>query len=725
MSVTGLPSAPPAGASPAASPTLGAWIMAAALIGVLGVAIAPLPTFLFDLLLGGSLLLAALTFLVSFYVDRPAEFSSFPTLLLFVTLFRLALGVASTRLILTGDSTDSAGDVIAAFGQVVIRGNFIVGAILFLILVTVNFVVITKGAERIAEVAARFTLDSMPGKQLAVDAELSSGLITEAQARARRLAIQREADFHGAMDGAAKFVRGDAIASLLILAINVTGGIVIGVLQRDMSIGHAARTYTLLSVGEGLVAQIPALFVSTGAALLVTRSDDEAAGGTLGRSLTQQLLGRSRPLVAAAALIFALGLLPGMPHLLFFAIAGVTAWAASRAGGDAAARPSSAALAGGLSAAPSSATAAPAAPPAAAASTAAKPAEGQRGELEALLPVDLLGLEIGLDLLGLVDPARGGDLLRRISALRKQIAIDRGVLVPPIQIRDELQLRPGGYRITLCGVPLADAEVFVHRILAIDPGGDALTDLTGISVTEPTFGLPAKWLLPGDRRRAEANGATVVEPAAVIATHLGELIRRHAAELLGRRETQELLDIAARQHRTVIEELIPQHLPLGDLIKVLRNLLREGVAIRDMRTILEALADHAPAIKDPDDLSELVRQRLHRRLSRDHLSSDGTLRALVIDPRAEALLRDHSPRNAPAVARLGDELAVRTRQLTIQEEPALIIVPPDLRRTVAGLAARHAPGLAVLSYREVDPSLPFQTRAVITPVPPGAATESP
>jgi flagellar biosynthesis protein FlhA len=683
-----------------ALPSGGHWVMAAALIGVFAVALAPLPTILFDLLLALSILVAALTFLVSFYVERPAEFSSFPTLLLFVTLFRLALGIASTRLILTGDSPDAAGDVIAAFGHVVIRGNFVVGAVLFLILVTVNFVVITKGAERIAEVAARFTLDSLPGKQLAIDAELAAGLIDEAAARNRRLEIQREADFHGAMDGASKFVRGDAIASLVILAINAVGGIIIGVLQRGMSLGQAAQTFTLLSVGEGLAAQVPALLVSTGAALLVTRSGE----GALGTALSQQLLDRPRPLAAAAALLLAMGLAPGMPHLIFFSLAAATAWAASRAARlsstlPAAGKPAAAALT-----APSSASAA-----------APSASEGQRSELEAMLPVDLLGLEVGLDLLGLVDASRGGDLLRRIAAFRKQIAFDLGVLVPPIQIRDDLQLRPGGYRITLCGVPLASAEVLVHRVLAIDPRGDALTELPGVSVTEPTFGLPAKWLLPGDRRRAEAAGATVVEPAAVIATHLSELIRRHAAELLGRREVQELLDIAGRQHRTVIDELIPHHLALGDFIKVLRNLLREGVAIRDMRTILEALADHAPAIADPEDLTELVRQRLHRRLTRDHLSADGTLRALVIDPRAEALLRDPSPRAAPAIARLGDELAARARELTIHEEPALVVVAPDLRRTVARLAARVAPGLAVLSTREVDPSLPFATRAVVSP----------
>lgn len=717
-----VPTSMPRPRRPAAFSLLGGhWVMAAVLIGVFAVALAPLPPVLFDLLLAFSFLIAALTFLVSFYVERPAEFSSFPTLLLFVTLFRLALGIASTRLILTGSTPDAAGDVIAAFGHVVIRGNFVVGAVLFLILVTVNFVVITKGAERIAEVAARFTLDSLPGKQLAVDAELAAGLIDETAARARRLEIQREADFHGAMDGAAKFVRGDAIASLVILAINAAGGIIIGVLQRGLSIGEAAQTFTLLSVGEGLAAQVPALLVSTGAALLVTRSGDEALGSALG----QQLLDRPRPLAAAAALLFAMGLAPGMPHLLFFFLGGATAWTAARASrrsASPAAPPASAA--DKLAAKPGA--------PAPAASSAIAPAgagsEGQRSELEAMLPVDLLGLEVGLDLLGLVDASRGGDLLRRIAALRKQIAVDLGVLVPPIQIRDDLQLRPGGYRITLCGVPLASAEVFVHRVLAIDPRGQALDELPGPSVVEPTFGLPAKWLLPGDRRRAEAQGATVVEPAAVIATHLGELIRRHAAELLGRREVQELLEIAGRQHRTVIDELIPHHLALGDFIKVLRNLLREGVAIRDMRTILEALADHAPAIKDPDDLTELVRQRLHRRLSRDHLSSDGTLRPLVIDPRAEALLRDPSPRAAPAIARLGDELAAHARELTIQEEPPLVVVAPDLRRAVSRLAARHAPGLAVLSTREVDPSLPFATRAVVSPpepsstAPPGAAS---
>jgi flagellar biosynthesis protein FlhA len=486
----------------------------------------------------------------------------------------------------------------------------------------------------------------------------------------------------------------------VMLSIEIIGGVLIGVVQRGMPLGEATHTFTVLSVGEGLAMQLPALLVSAGAALLVTRSEEEA----LGSSLSGQLLGQPRSLRIAAVMLLAVGLLPGMPHWLFFALAAAVAYAAHRAGAPVSRRRAAAQPGAASSSSSAAAAAAPAARPA---------PEMQRSELEAMLPVDLLGLELGLDLLGLVDASRGGDLLRRIGTLRKQLAVDLGLIVPPIQIRDDLQQRPGGYRITLCGVQLASGEVHAHRVLAIDPRGSSLTELPGPYITEPTFGLPAKWLLPGERRRAESAGCTVVDPAAVIATHLGELIRRHAAELLGRREAQELLDIAARQHRNVIEELMPQHLSMADLIKVLRNLLREGVPIRDMRTILEALADHAPSVKHPDQLTELVRQRLHRRLSRDRLSADGTLRPLVIDPRAEALLRDDTPAHAAAVSRLGDAMATQARALALREEPALLVVAPDIRRAAAALAARHAPGLSVLSYREVDPTLPFSTRAVI------------
>jgi flagellar biosynthesis protein FlhA len=675
-----------------ASRTRGQWTMAFALLGMLAVAMAPLPSVIFDLLIGVSLCLAALTFLVAFYVERPTEFSSFPSLLLFVTLFRLALNVASTRLILTGNDSHAAGAVIAAFGQFVIRGNFVVGAVVFLILVIVNFVVITKGAERISEVSARFTLDSMPGKQMAIDADLGAGLINEKEARERRKAIQREADFHGAMDGASKFVRGDAIAGLLVLAVNVVGGIIIGVAQKSMSIGDAAQTYTVLSIGDGLVAQIPALLVSTGAALLTTRGEDPE----LGRAMAGQLLTRKRPLQVTGVTLGVIGLLPGMPHLLFLGLGGLAAWAATRATDGAAAQPSDA-------------------------RTPARPAEPQRhdekahrGELEAALPVELLGLEVGLDLLGMVDAARGGELLTRVASLRKQLALELGIIVPPLHIRDDLRMRPGAYRVLLSGVVIAEAEVQVHRVLAIDPTGTALKHLHGEATTEPTFGLPAKWLLTGDRTRAEAAGCTVVDAAAVIATHLTELLRRNAHELLGRREAQELLDIAGKHNAKVVEELIPHLLSMGAVMQVLRNLLREGVSVRDMRTILETLADHAGATKSTDDLTEMVRQRLARRLTRAQLSGDGTLRPLVLDPRAESLLRDGSGRQARAISKLTEDIAARARDLAMRDEPPLLIVAPDLRRIVAGIAARHVPGLAVMSYREVDPSVPFVTRGVIS-----------
>ena len=670
----------------------GQWMMAFGLLGMLAVAMAPLPSVVFDLLIGVSLCLAALTFLVAFYVERPTDFSSFPSLLLFVTLFRLALNVASTRLILTGNDSHAAGAVIAAFGQFVIRGNFVVGAVVFLILVIVNFVVITKGAERISEVSARFTLDSMPGKQMAIDADLGAGLINEKDARARRKAIQREADFHGAMDGASKFVRGDAIAGLLVLAVNVVGGIIIGVAQKGMSIGDAAQTYTVLSIGDGLVAQIPALLVSTGAALLTTRGEDPE----LGRVMSSQLLMRKRPMQVTGITLGVIGLLPGMPHFLFLALGGLATWGASRA----------------TDGEPVAAAGDP--HQARATELPRHDEKAHRGELEAALPVELLGLEVGLDLLGMVDAARGGELLTRVAALRKQLALELGIIVPPLHIRDDLRMRPGGYRVLLSGVILAEAEVHVHRALAIDPTGTALKHLHGEATTEPTFGLPAKWLLPGDRARAEAAGCTVVDAAAVIATHLTELLRRNAHELLGRREAQELLDIAGKHNAKVVEELIPHLMSMGAVMQVLRNLLRESVSVRDMRTILETLADHAGATKSTDDLTEMVRQRLARRLTRSQLSGDGTLRPLVLDPRAEALLRDGSGRQARAISKLTEDIAARARDLAMRDEPPLLIVAPDLRRAVAGIASRHVPGLAVMSYREVDPSVPFVTRGVIS-----------
>jgi len=673
----------------------GHFVMAGALVGMLAIAMAPLPATLFDLLIGVSLCVSALTFLVAFYVEKPTDFTSFPSLLLFVTLFRLSLNVASTRLILTGNDEHAAGAVIAAFGHFVIRGNFVVGAVIFLILVIVNFIVITKGAERISEVSARFTLDSMPGKQMAIDADLGAGLINEKEARARRKGVQQEANFHGSMDGASKFVRGDAIAGLMVLAVNIVAGIIIGVAQKGMSFGHAAQTYTVLSIGDGLVAQIPALLVSTGSALLATRGDD----AQLGQALSGQLFTRKRPLVITGALLGMIGLLPGMPHLLFLGLGGVAAWASTRAK-DSAALPDAA-----DSTRPLANTAEPGR---------TSDEKSQRGEIEAALPVEMLSLEVGLDLLNMVDATRGGDLLKRIATLRKQLAGELGIIVPAVHIRDDLRMRPGAYRVLLSGVTIAESEVFVHRVLAIDPSGTATRALPGEATVEPTFGLPAKWLQPSERARAEAAGCTVVDSAAVIATHLTELIRRNAHDLLGRRELQDLLDVTGKQNAKVVEELIPTLLPIGTVIQVLRKLLAEGVSIRDLRTILEALADHAPATKNADDLVEMVRQRLARRLTRGQLAADGALRPLVLDPRVEQMLREGGVKHTRSLTKLTEDLANRAKDLAMRDEPPLLVVAPDLRRTVAGIAQRHAPGLTVLSYREVDPTVPFVTRGVIS-----------
>ena len=502
-------------------------LMAAAIVGVLALAVVPLPALLLDMLLGFSLCLSLLALLVAFYVERPLDFSAFPTFLLFVTLFRLALNVASTRLILLhgAEGNNAAGAVIRAFGKFAVGGNFVVGAVVFLILVIINFIVITKGAERISEVAARFTLDSMPGKQMAIDADLGAGLITEAEARKRRKDIAAESDFHGSMDGASKFVRGDAIAGLMITGINIIGGMVIGVAQNGMSAGDAATTYTILSIGDGLVSQVPALLVSTGAAILITRKAD----GAISKDLGGQLLGRRRPLAIASGVLAVVGLLPGMPHVAFLGLAGVAGVMASKA----AKREASGEPVGGVE---RDEVGRPDGKP--------SEAESQKMEIESLLPVDLLAIDVGLDLLGMVDSDRGGELLSRIASLRKQLATELGVIVPPVHVRDDLRLRPGAYKVVISGVGVAEGEVKAARLLAIDPSGRATASLSGESVKEPTFGLPAKWIVQADRTRAESLGCTVVDASAVIATHLTEVIRRHCGELLGRAEAQELIDIA-------------------------------------------------------------------------------------------------------------------------------------------------------------------------------------
>jgi flagellar biosynthesis protein FlhA len=672
-------------------------VIAIGLIGILALTVVPLPPALLDVLLAFSLCAAILTFLVALYVERPLDFSAFPSLLLFVTLLRLALNVASTRLILSnGDkSTHAAGNIIQAFGHFAVGSNFVVGAVVFLILVIVNFIVITKGAERISEVSARFTLDSMPGKQMAIDADLGAGLINEKDARARRKAIEQEADFHGAMDGASKFVRGDAVAGLLIVGINIVGGMIIGIAQKGMSAGDAATAYTTMSIGDGLVTQIPALLVSTGAALLITRSGDDPLAG----ALSHQLLSRPRPVQLAAAILLLIGLLPGMPHVTFIGMAALAWYGARRATQAQTAR----GLAGEVGA-PGLLGAGP---------LSRNDPEAQKADIEAALPVELLSLDVGLDLLPLVDASKSGEILSRVADLRKNVALDLGLIVPPVHVRDDLRLRPGGYRISISGVSVAEGEIRTGRLMAIDATGRAIASLPGEVAHEPVFGLPAKWIGLSERSRAEAAGCTVVDASSVVATHVTEVIRRHAGDLLGRREVQELLDLAGKHHGKVVEELIPHLMSLGDVIKVLRNLLRENVSIRDLRTILEALADHAALVKDPSELTELVRQRLARRITRQNLAEGGQLRALVLSPRAEELFRDGGTKNARALSKLTGEIEEQTKRAVESDVPAVLVVAPDIRRSVAAVAQRHIPGLAVLSYREVDPSVPFVTHNVI------------
>ncbi len=659
------------------------------LVAIMMMLILPIPAGLLDLLLAVSVTCSLLVFLLALHFGDPVEFSTFPSVLLIATMLRLSLNIASTRLILLHghEGPDAAGSVIHAFGNFVVGGSYVVGIIVFLILVIINFKVITAGAGRISEVAARFTLDAMPGKQMAIDNDLANGHITEVEARKRRKQVNDEADFYGAMDGANKFVKGDAIAGLIITAVNILGGMIIGVAQQGLSFAQAAESYTILTVGDGLVSQIPALLVSTAAGLIASRT---ASGENLGKTLTLQIFGRREPLLMSSFALAALAIVPGMPTLAFMGLAGGTFLLARRAGHGTPEEVSTT----------EEATSAPDSDP--------------EAELYRALHVDLLALEVGFDLVALVDRKRGGDLINRISGIRRQIAQDLGVVVPPMHVRDNLQLAQTTYRVLLSGTPVAEGQLRPGRLLAIDPGG-ASGRLEGERTQDPAFGMPATWITPAHRERAEILGYTVVEPAAVAATHLTEVLKAHAADLLGRGELQELLDGFAQRHPKLVEELIPAVLPLGDVLKVLRNLLREGVSVRDLRTILEALADHAPSSKEPEVLTEMVRQRLARALTRRYADDGGTVHAWVLDPDAERALRGRGsdgpdPAVLPALVQ-GLEHTLRGASAVVHEP--LLLTSPDVRPAMASLALRHAPGLAVLSFREIAPQANIKTLGVV------------
>ncbi len=654
------------------------------LVGIVLMMIVPLPAILLDVFIATSVALSITLLLISIYLQRPLDLSAFPTILLFTTLLRLSLNVASTRLILMhGDQgTSAAGQVVRAFGEFIVGGNYLVGATVFILLAIINFVVITKGAGRVAEVSARFTLDGLPGKQMSIDADLASGSVTQEEAKARRANVEQEADFFGAMDGASKFVRGDAIAGLLITGINIVMGFVVGVAQQGMSAAEAASTYTILTVGDGLASQLPALLVSTASGVVVTRA---ASGQALGSALMQQIGTHSRALTTAAVVLVVMGILPGMPLVPFAAMGGLV-FLAARSAQRKAAMPSGADES----------------------KTQQEPTE--REQLENLLPVDLLELEVGFDLVALVDASKGGELVDRIAALRRNLATELGIIIPSIHIRDNLRLKSNAYRLLLSGNEIGGGELRINRFLAMDPTG-TLQEIKGEEVKEPAFGLPARWITSSDREKAEGLGYTVVDPGTVTATHLTELLRSNAHDLIGRTEVQELVDILATREPKLVDELIPNLLPLGEAIKVLRNLLKEGISIRDLRTIFEALADNAGETKDSVELTERVRQRLARTLS-SRFNHEGEVAALLLDPNVEESFRTHGPDAETAKNILGS-LDTTAREYSGVATPPLLMCAPDVRRKVSDFLSTRVPGLSVLSYREVDPKLTIRNLGVV------------
>lgn len=666
-------------------------VLSLGVVGILMLMILPLPRVLLDLLLAFNLSLALIILFVSMYTLRPVEFSAFPSILLLVTLFRLSLNIATTRLILLhgNEGADAAGQVIKTFGNFVVGGNYTVGLVVFTILIVINFVVITKGAGRIAEVAARFMLDAMPGKQMSIDADLNAGLIDEKEARRRRKGVSQEADFYGAMDGASKFVRGDAIAAILIVLVNIVGGLIIGVFQQGMGVMAAAQNYTLLTVGEGLIAQIPALIISTSAGIVVSRA---AAESNLGTEVARQILVHPRAMMGAAAIIFLFGLVPGLPHLAFLTLAagvGFLGYTVEKSRDSGAVE----------------------------AKEAVTPPASVPEKQEWIVPLDLMELNVGYGLISLVDEGQGGELLKRITAIRRQLALELGFVVPAIHIRDNLQIKPNEYRILIKGVEVGRGDLLPGHDLAMNPTGID-KGIPGIPAKEPCFGLPALWIAVSERERARIAGYTVVDLSSVVATHLTEVLRSHAHELLGRQEAQQLIDQFGKENPKVVEELIPNLLPLGGVVKVLCRLLRERVPIRDLRTILETLADFAPTTKDPDLLTESVRQSLARTITKQYQTADQTLPVIAVDPRLDQRLAAAIVQTAegsvltlePAFAQ---KMLLRISQASERagmkgHSPVLLcspVVRPHLRR----LVERFIQNLAVLSSNEIVAPVKIQS----------------
>jgi flagellar biosynthesis protein FlhA len=657
------------------------------IVMILAMMVLPLPPFLLDILFTFNIAIAIMVLLVSMNTTKALDFAVFPTVLLITTLLRLSLNVASTRIVLLEGHTgpDAAGKVIESFGHFLVGGNYAVGLVVFAILVVINFVVITKGAGRIAEVGARFTLDAMPGKQMAIDADLNAGLIGEDVARKRRAEIAQEADFYGSMDGASKFVRGDAVAGIIILMINIVGGLIVGVLQHNLDIAVAAKNYTLLTIGDGLVAQIPALVISTAAGLVVSRVSSEE---NISQQLSGQLFKQPQVIMLTSAIIGMMGMIPGMPHFAFLLLAGALAGLAyylSQKSEKAVAEEQSAAAAAVVPAT----------------------TEASEASWEDVAQVDMLGLEVGYRLIPLVDKAQDGDLLRRIKGIRKKFTQDIGFLPPSVHIRDNLELRPNGYRITLKGVEIGSGEAYTNQLLAINPGSVTGT-IPGSPTRDPAFGLPAVWIETSLRDQAQAMGYTVVDPGTVVATHLSHLINTHAAELLGRQEVQLLLDHLGKIAPKLVEDLVPKTIPLGTVQKVLQNLLDEGMHIRDMRTIVETLAENAPRNLDAYQLTALVRVALGPAIVQQFYPASQELQVIGMDKELEYVLiqaMQSSQSGMGIEPGLADTVVRETRSAAEAQErmglPTVMLVPSQLRDLLARFLKRAVPNVRVISHDEV------------------------
>ncbi len=670
--------------------------MAVALIGILALMIVPLPAFMLDIFLAANITVSLAILLVALYTTQPLDFSVFPSILLVTTLFRLSLNVAGTRLILMhgNEGIDAAGAVIKAFGQFVVGGNYVVGAVIFLILVIINFVVITKGAGRVAEVAARFTLDAMPGKQMAIDADLSSGIITEKEARIRRSKVAREADFYGSMDGASKFVRGDAIAAVLIMVTNIVGGFVIGVWQKGMALDTALTNYTLLTIGEGLVAQIPALIISTAAGIIVTRSADEK---NFGHEITGQFLNYPKAFYVSSGVLFIFGLIPGLPHFAFFLLSGIAYLIGRMSREKAQVVDEDLDLIGQAA------------------------SEEHADHITAIRPVDLLELEVGYGLVPFVDAAQQGELLERIRSIRKTFAQKMGFVVPPIHIHDNLQLKPNEYSVLIKGARVGGGNL-TGQFLAMDSGA-AMAQIPGQATIEPVFGLPAVWIKSSDKEHAQINGYTVVDATTIMATHISEIIKKHAHELVGRQELQQLLDNLAASSPKVVEELVPSLLSLGTILKVIHNLLRENVSIRDLRTILEVLADYGTMTKDPEVLTEFVRQGLGRYIVEQYKQDNDVLTLVTLDRQVEELIAESvQPAEQggylaiePGVAqRLLNNIRLSMDKFSQTGSQPVLLASPSVRRHVKKLTERFMSTLAILSHNEIPPNIKIQAIGVVS-----------